>query len=356
MAATNPPPQQNPLELAQQAADSLLAAPAQAQQDTAADTTDAITALGREVGEAGRLLIRGEWELFWARLYGGLADLVLELIPKLLVAILVFILFYGTYRVMSTLLHRFLRRSKKVDAGLENLLTKTFRVVALIFITLMVLAQLEVDIAALLAAVSIAGIAVGFAARDTLENFISGITILLDKPFRIGDNIEVSDVYGTVEEITLRSTRIRTLNHEYMVMPNTQMINQKLVNHTILGIVRVEVPFGIAYKEYPQEARDVVIRLTESDERLHPDYRSEVVVTKLNDSSVDMALRLFLTNPKLEVPVKLEYIEKIREALREADIEIPYPHLQLFVEEAKAFEQSFLMKKDWPNEIPRPSA
>lgn len=310
-----------------------------------ADTTDALTQLSREVGQAGELLISGEWDLFSRQLYSGLAELMIEFVPKILVALLVFLLFFGIYRALLTLLQRFLRRSKRVDLGLQNLLVKSFRVVGFIFITIMVLAQLDVDIAALLAAISIVGLAVGFAARDSLENFISGITILMDKPFRIGDNIEVEDVYGTVEEITLRSTRIRTLNHEYMVMPNTMMINQKVINHTILGLVRVEIPFGIAYKEYPQKARDVVIKLPEGDARIRPDYKPEVVVTELADSSVNMVLRLFLINPKLEVPVRLEYIEKIREALREADIEIPFPHLQLFIDEAKAFQNSVLLEK-----------
>lgn len=351
MPANQPPPQESPLQAAQQAVDTLAA-----QQHTTADTTGAITTLRREVGEAGRLLIEGEWTLFWTRLYGGLADMIVSLVPKLLLALFVFVLFYALYRIFFTVLQRFLHGSKRVDRGLENLLLKTFKVVGTLFIALMVLDQLNVNIATLLTAFGIAGIALGFAARDTLENYISGITILLDKPFRIGDNIQIEEIYGTVEEITLRSTRLRTLNHEYMVMPNSQMINQKLVNHTILGIIRVDVPFGIAYKEYPQQAREAVLKTAEGDQRLHPDYKPDVVVTKLNDSSVDMALRLYLTNPKLEVPVRFEYIEKVREALREADIEIPFPHLQLFVDEAKALEDSFIMNKDWPGGAQRPSA
>lgn len=342
-------PQQSPLADPQQA-DTLLSDTSQA-----ADTTDGITAIGEMVGDAGRLLLSGEYDLFAVRLYGGLADLIVALIPKVLLAVFVFILFYAVYRALYSILRQVVDRSKRVDKGLQNLLIKTYRVVGTLFISLMVLDQLDVNIVTLLTAFGIAGIALGFAARDTLENYISGITILLDKPFRIGDNILIEDVYGTVDEITLRSTRIRTLNHEYMVMPNTHMINQKLINHTILGIVRVEVPFGIAYKEYPQAAREVVLQLVDGDERLHPDYKPSVVVTKLNDSSVDMALRIYLTNPKLEIPVRLEYTEKVREALREADIEIPFPHLQLFVDEAKALEHSFLLNKEWPGTSPRPS-
>ena len=313
------------------------------------DTSGAIVRLSRDVGEAGRLLISGEWEAFWNQFYGGLADLVLTFVPKLLISAFVFILFYAAYRALYSVLNRFLHRSKSIDPGVQILLLKTFRVIGIAFVFVMVLAQLGVNVAALLTAFGIAGIALGFAARDTLENFIAGITILSDKPFRIGDNVEVEQVFGTVEEITLRSTRLRTLNHEYMVMPNNQMINQKLINHTILGTLRIEVPFGIAYKEFPQQARDVVLKLVDGDERLHPDYKSEVVVTELGDSSVNLSLRLYLRNPKLEMPVRFEYVEKIREALRQADIEIPFPHLQLFIDEARAFEGTHLLKKDVPN-------
>ena len=187
------------------------------------------------------------------------------------------------------------------------------------------------------------------------------MTILIDRPFRIGDNIIVEGTFGTVKTITLRSTRLRTLNNEIMVMPNTHMINQKLLNHTMISPLRVEIPFGIAYKEYPQQAREIILTLAEGDERFHPNHPPQVAVTALNDSSVDMVLWVFVKNPKLEVPIRLEYIEKIREALRRADIEIPFPHLQLYVDEAKAFDNTMLMQPLLPpsppgSEPPLPSA
>jgi small conductance mechanosensitive channel len=318
--------------------------------DTAAiDTTDALSDFSREMSRTGELLATGEWEQVATQLYAGLGRLIVDFIPKVLGAIFVFILFYAVYRAAGSLLGRVLNRSKRVDVGLENLLKKTYRVVMLIFIGVMVLDQFGVNVTALLAGLSIVGIAVGFAARDTLENFISGVTILLDRPFRVGDNIVIEDTFGTVEEITLRSTRLRTPHNEMVVLPNLHMINQRLVNHTMLSTLRVEIPFGIAYKEYPQEAREVVLKLTEDDDRIHPEHPPQVVVKGLGDSSVDMALRLYLRNPKLEIPVRFEYIEKVREALRAADIEIPFPHLQLFVDEAKAFDDTFLMRPDWPS-------
>ncbi len=319
-----------------------LAPPPQAVDSAAVDTLDTFTQLNRDLGEAGDLLLMGEWELFLTRLYDGLASLVVGLVPRLFGALLVFVLFYLGYRMLRTLLQRLLKRSKHVDAGLEGLLLQSFRLVALSFIAIMVLAQLGFNITALVAGLGVAGIAVGFAARDTLENFISGVMILLDRPFNIGDNIVIGGTFGTVEEITLRSTRVRTPNNEIMVMPNTQMMNQPLLNHTMVGPLRIEVPFSIAYKEYPQQARQIVLEIAEGDPRLHPDYPPNVVVTALNDSSVDMVLRLFLKDPRLEVPLRFEYIEKVREALRQADIEIPFPHMQLFVDEVKAFDNTFL--------------
>ena len=313
-------------------------APPQAVDSAAADTLGTFIQLNRDLGEAGDLLLAGELDLFLSRLYEGLAGLVVGLVPRLVGAFLVFVLFYLGYRLLRSVLHRLLKRSKFVDAGLEGLMLQTFRLVALSFVWIMVLAQLGFNVTALIAGLGVAGIAVGFAARDTLENFISGVTILIDRPFRIGDNIVIGGTFGTVEEITLRSTRVRTLNNEIMVMPNTQMINQQLLNHTMTSPLRVEIPFGIAYKEYPQQAREIVLALTDDDGRLHASYPPDVAVTALNESSIDLVLRIYLRDPKLEVPIRYEYIEKVREALREADIEIPFPHLQLFVDEAKAFD------------------
>ena len=312
------------------------------------DTSDAIGRFSRDIGEAADLLIRGEWELFIRRLYVGAVDGALNFIPLLLKAIIVFVLFFGLYKAVGSVLSRVLSRSRKVDRGLENLLMKTYRLVVLTLITILVLSQFGINVTALLAGLSIVGIAVAFAAQDTLANFISGVTILVDRPFRVGDNVDIDGTFGTVEDITLRSTRVRTLNNTVMVLPNVQMVNQKLVNHTMMGTLRVEVAFGIAYKESPKAARAVVLRLTKGDRRLHPDFPPQVVVTELGDSSVNMSLRVYLKNPKLEVPVRFEYTEKVFNALGEAGIEIPFPHLQLFIDEAAAFKDSFLMQPRLP--------
>lgn len=344
LRAAAPPPQSAVVEsLAAQTADTTR------QASSAADTTSAFSALNENFNEGLELIFRREWAQLWVWARNGVLNSLDDLILTLGSVVAFLIVAYAIYRVAGRLLDRFLERNRRVDTGLQRLLMKTYRVAALLLIAVLVLDRLQFNVTALFAGLGIAGIAIGFAARDSLENFISGVTILMDRPFRVGDNVEIEERFGTVEDITLRSTRIRTLNNQVLVVPNVQMISQKLLNHTMRSTLRVEVAFGIAYKERPQEAREVLLALTEGDERLHPDYEPTVVVTEMADSSVNMRLRLYIKNPKQEVPVRLDYTEKVREALREANIEIPFPHLQLFVDETKAFEGAPWMPQQPPS-------
>lgn len=312
--------------------------PQQVVDSTAADTSGSVLEAGKEVGTAIDALASGDLDSFNTQVREFFANFVDNVLPELVTALLVFLFLYVVYRFLRKLLSQLLRRTKRIDAGLESLLMKSLSILAWMFIIVMVLAQFGIDVTALVAGLSIVGLAIGFAARDSLENFISGVTIMIDRPFRIGDQVVVDGTYGTIQDITLRSTRMRTLNNEVMVMPNILMINQKLVNHTLMGILRIEVPFSIAYKESTDAARSVVMGLIKGDQRIDAAYPGEVVVTDLGASSVNMVLRFFVRDSSVEVPIKAEYTEKIFKALKAAQIEIPFPHLQLFIDGAKGLK------------------
>lgn len=345
----SPPPQSLPLPGLSPQADTTQTDTTQA--DTTQASTDSVSAvrfedISRDIGEIINLLIQGQWGDASDALYGNFILRLGDFISVGLKALLVFIVLYSIYWTLDSAVSRLLRHSKRMDTGLQNLLIRTFRVVAWVFILAVVLSQIGVNVAALVAGLSIAGIAVGFAARDSLENFISGLTILMDEPFKVGHFIVIDGEYGEVMEITLRSTRIRTVRNEIMVLPNTYMITNKITNHSKQNTLRVDIPFGIAYKEFPDEARQILVKLSKEDDRILDRPGPTVIVTGMNASSVDMSLRFYLKDASMEVPVRWEYMEKIREALREADIEIPFPHLQLFIDEAKALQESFLMKPE----------
>lgn len=313
--------------------------------DTGAAVADSVGRSLGQIGEGvtatGRLILAGEWEVVVARAMEAGTELFAAFVPNLLSALFVGLIFFGLYRIVAGVTEGALRRSARVGVGLRKMAMKSLRVAGWGFIALLVLSQLGVDLSALIAGLGIAGLAVGFAAKDSLENFISGLTILLDRPFRVGDWITVGDHYGRIADLSLRSTRLKTLNGETVVFPNVEMVTRAVVNHTMGGTLRVDVPFGIAYKEDVNEAREVVMGLVDDDdERLAPEGDHRVVTTELGDSSVAMELHLFVGDAGDAVPLRFEFTEKIRTALGAAEIEIPFPHLQLFIDGAKALEDT----------------
>ena len=317
------------------------------QDTTATDTTavnQAVDQFSNAFSEAFRLLLAGNWEGLYDHLTEGALYLSGLFTERGLQALAALLLLYAIYRMLYLTLERALDRSDSIEPGLQSLLLKTFRVVTFFFIGTVVLDQLGVNVAVLVGGIGIAGIVVGFAARDSLENFIAGVTVLVDKPFRVGDYITIDDQYGQVEEITLRSTRIRTVRNEIMVLPNTEMITEKVLNHTKRNVLRLDIPFGIAYKERPEEARQALLPIVEDDDRILSEPSPTVAVTDMSDSSVDMTFRFYIRNPDQEVPIRWEYTEKVRETLRDADIEIPFPHRQLFLDEAEALQGSKLLE------------
>jgi len=144
--------------------------------------------------------------------------------------------------------------------------------------------------------------------------------------------VTVSDQYGRVNAITLRTTRIRTNNNTYVVIPNKHIIDEVLVNHSKHGATRVEIPIGIAYKESISRAREVILAAVREVEGVSPRLESEVVVEACGSSSVDLKVRIWIDTAAVEQPVYYAVLEACKVALDEAGIEIPFPHLQLFLE------------------------
>ena len=203
------------------------------------------------------------------------------------------------------------------------------------FALVMALDQLGVNVAAAIAGLGIVGIAVGFAAQDSVANVISGFLIFLDKPFEAGDWVGVADQEGTVVEITLRSTRIKTPENTYVVIPNKLIIDQVLVNYSKHGATRLNIPVGIAYKEYIPQAREVLLRAVKDLEHVLADPAPTVVVDQLGGSSVDLEVRVWVNDANTGQGVLANVVEAAKLALDEASIEIPFPHLQLFVDDVK---------------------
>lgn len=257
---------------------------------------------------------------------------VVEYLPKVFLALVVLVLFWLIYRMTRLPLSGLLERAGLHRTLVNLLVTNLYRATVLVFAVVMAADQIGVNVGAALAGLGVVGIAVGFAAQDSIANVFAGIMIFMDKPFEVGHWITVVDQYGEVNDITMRSTRIRTKRNTYVVIPNKTIIDEVLVNHSQKGVTRVDVPIGIAYKESILGARQVMLASVRGLDGVLTDPPPDVVVAELGDSSVNLNLRVWIERATDEEPVFFCVLEAAKLALDEAGIEIPFPHLQLFLE------------------------
>ncbi len=253
-------------------------------------------------------------------------------VPKLLAASLVFLAFVVLLRVLQPALRAILRRASFAPALIHLLVDGVVRGALIVLGLVMAASQLGINVAAALAGLGVLGIAVGFAAQETIANMIAGFLIFWDRPFKVGDWVTTQDRYGKVSDITLRTTRIRTLDNTFVVIPNKQLIGELLVNHSMYGEIRVNVSIGIAYKEQIAHAREVMLAAVAGVDGVMKAPAPSVIAEGLGSSSVDLVVRVWVDQAENEVPVKFRVVEACKVALDEAGIEIPFPHMQLFVD------------------------
>jgi len=266
---------------------------------------------------------------------GVLLTEVVGYLPAVFAALLMLGVFYLLYRLTRIPLRVVLLRAGLQEALVTTLVDSFYRLTVLTFACVMAADQLGINVGAALAGLGVAGIAVGFAAQDSLANIIAGFTIFMDKPFEVGDWVNVADKSGQVSRITMRSTRIRTRNNTYVVIPNKLIIDEVLVNHSKHGATRVDVSVGIAYREYIPQAREVLAQAAATVEGVLAKPAPEVAVVGLGGSSVDLEVRVWIDQAPQQEPIASRVVEAGKLALDAAGIQIPFPHLQLFVDDVE---------------------
>jgi small conductance mechanosensitive channel len=255
--------------------------------------------------------------------------------PRVLAALVVMLVFWVILRATRPLLRGVLARARFAEALIGLLVDGLFKGAIIIIALITAASQLGINVTAALAGLGVAGIALGFAAQETVANMIAGFLVFWDRPFQIGDYVTTQGMYGRVQEITMRTTRIRTMENTYAVIPNKQIIGDLLVNHSMYGVTRVNVPVGIAYKEKIAEARAVLLPAISKVDGVVESPAPDVVAIELGGSSVNLMARVWISDSALEKPVGQAVLEASKVALDEAGIEIPFPHLQLFVEDVR---------------------
>ena len=237
--------------------------------------------------------------------------------------------------LQSTIAHR---TESKIDDILFELLARFAGFIIWATAIIMALDLLGVNVVPFIAGAGVAGVAIGFAAKDTLSNFIAGILLIIDRPFEVGDRIEVwsapagSATWGDVIDIGLRATKIKTTDNIVIIIPNNEIMLRDIINYTtITDRIRVRINIGIAYDADMQKAKDIILKTAESAGWVAKEPPPKVVVRNFGESSVDLQVRVWIANARKRMDTISYITDKVKEAFDEQGVEIPYPRREIYV-------------------------
>ena len=218
------------------------------------------------------------------------------------------------------------------DDRLIPLVAKILKAVTIILGFFFVFDTWNINLSPLLATAGIAGIAIGFAVRDSLANILGGIQLVLDKTFKVGDKIQLdSGEMGEILDIGIRSTKLKTYDHEVIYIPNGILANTKIKNFTVPDLsVRVNVNFGVEYGSDPEKVRSVILDAVNKIDSVIEEPSPVVQFLNMADSSLDFVARVWVNNWTEAYSTKLKVTDEIYSALNKAKIGIPFPTRTVF--------------------------
>ena len=232
------------------------------------------------------------------------------------------------------------RTESKVDDIVFELLRKFAGVIIYVMAVLLALDVLGMNVMPFVAGAGVAGLAVGFAAKDTLSNLIAGVLLIIDRPFEIGDRIEVwsaptnSATWGDVIDIGLRATKIRTTDNIVIIIPNNEIMKRDIVNYTTISTdIRVRIPIGVSYDTDIKKAKSIILEVAGTAEWVLKDPPPKVVVRQFGESSVDLELRVWIKDARKRIDTISYMTDLVKESFDREGIEIPYPKRDITIKQ-----------------------
>jgi len=242
-------------------------------------------------------------------------------------AIIIFLVGKWISKILVKLVKKLLIKSK-LETVLVDFVSGMLKSLLILFVIIASLGQLGIDTTSLIALIGAAGLAVGLSLQSSLQNFASGVMLILFRPFTAGNFVEVAGISGTVEKISVFSTILKTGDNKEITVPNGAIYSGVITNYSAKPTRRIDMVFGIGYGDDIKLAKEVMVNLLNKDERIHAEPSPLVAVSELADSSVNFVVRPWVNSADYW-SVKFELTEKIKLAFDEKGISIPYPQFDV---------------------------
>ncbi|MFH2036377.1 MAG: mechanosensitive ion channel domain-containing protein [Candidatus Zixiibacteriota bacterium] len=224
---------------------------------------------------------------------------------------------------ISRLVRKLLEKSN-VEETLTRFITSLTRIALLTFVVIAALNTLGVQTASFVAVIGAAGLAVGFALQGSLSNFASGVMLIIFKPLKRGELVEAAGTLGVVKEIHIFNTILRTLDNKRVIIPNSKVTGDIIVNYSAEGILRVDMVFGISYGDHIPKAKELLENILKENPKVLAEPAYTVAVSELGNSSVNFVVRPYV---KVEDywDVYFGVTEKVKMTFDENSVTIPFP-------------------------------
>lgn len=287
----------------------------------------------------------------------------IELLPNLIVAIVVFAVFWVLAGLVKRAVQRIAERADMPPTA-RLVLGRLTRAVIILIGVLVALPVVYPNFTAaqVIEVLGIGGVAIGFAFRDILQNFLAGILMFITQPFKIGDQIIVGSYEGTVRDIQTRATLIKSYDGRLIVIPNSDLFTQSVTVNTAFPTRRSQYDFGIGYGDDVQLAKQLIVEAIDGVDFTLQDPRPEAFIIDLAPNSVNIRARWWTSSTRSDViHMKARVIEAIKDKLSAAGIDLPYTTYQvLFHDQTEETDGNrALQREGWPSrpdgDNPRPA-
>lgn len=244
-------------------------------------------------------------------------------LPKIVLAIILIIAGIWLIKAVVKIIENIMEK-KEVDTSLGKFLSKLISITLNVALIISIASTIGIETTSFVAVLGAAGLAIGLALQGSLSNFAGGVLILLNKPFKVGDFIEGGGQMGTVDNISIFYTVLKTPQNQVISIPNGGLANSSVVNYSTESTRRLDETWGIGYGDDIDKAKAVLKDIIENDERVIKENGYQIIVTELADSSVNLQTRVWATGADFW-NLKFDMLETVKKRFDAEGISIPFP-------------------------------